>query len=61
MDSAALAFGKPGIAPTWSSSDKDLVTTALGSSRIWATLGYGIINEVYWPAGRAALGDRTNL
>jgi len=50
MDSATLAFGKPGIAPTWSSSDKDLVTTALGSSRIWATLGHGIINEVYWPA-----------
>jgi glucoamylase len=49
MDPAALAFGRPGIAPTWSSSDKDLVTTALGSSRIWVTLGHGIINEVYWP------------
>ncbi len=46
----APAFGKPGIAPTWSSSAKDLVTTALGPSRIWATLGYGIVNEVYWPA-----------
>jgi glucoamylase len=45
-----LAFGRPGIAPTWSSSDKDLVMTALGPSRIWATLGHGIINEVYWPA-----------
>ncbi|MEO8090535.1 MAG: glycoside hydrolase family 15 protein [Gemmatimonadales bacterium] len=44
------AFGKPGISPTWSSSAKDLVTTALGPSRIWATLGHGIINEVYWPA-----------
>ncbi|MGH7498983.1 MAG: glycoside hydrolase family 15 protein [Gemmatimonadales bacterium] len=50
MDHSTQAFGKPGIAPTWSSSDKDLVTTALGPSRIWATLGYGIINEVYWPA-----------
>ncbi|MGH7513386.1 MAG: hypothetical protein ACREOQ_10730 [Gemmatimonadales bacterium] len=49
MDSAALAFGQPGIGPTWSSSTKDVVTTALGPSRVWATLGYGIINEVYWP------------
>jgi hypothetical protein len=24
------AFGAPGIAPTWCSSDKDFVTTALG-------------------------------
>ena len=44
------AFGGPGIAPTWSSSTKDLVTTALGPSRLWVTLGYGIVNEVYWPA-----------
>jgi glucoamylase len=50
MDNIALAFGQPGIGPTWSSSTKDVVTTALGPSRIWATLGYGIINEVYWPA-----------
>lgn len=49
-DTEDLAFGRPGIAPTWSSSDKDLVMTALGRSRIWATLGHGIINEVYWPA-----------
>jgi len=46
----ASAFGAPGIAPTWSSSDKDYVTTALGASRIWATIGHGIINEVYWPS-----------
>jgi glucoamylase len=44
------AFGRPGIPPTWTSSAKDLVTTALGPSRLWATLGFGIINEVYWPA-----------
>ncbi|WP_224702674.1 glycoside hydrolase family 15 protein [Devosia aquimaris] len=42
--------GAPGIAPTWSSSDKDAVTTSLGSSRIWATVGHGIVNEVYWPS-----------
>jgi glucoamylase len=44
------AFGAPGIAPTWSSSDKDYVSTALGGSRLWATVGHGIINEVYWPS-----------
>jgi len=44
------AFGAPGIAPTWCSSDKDFVTTALGSSRLWATIGHGIVNEVYWPS-----------
>ena len=35
-----------------------MVTTALGSSRVWVTLGYGIINEVYWPsAGRPQIRD----
>lgn len=50
MDQEQLPPGAPGIAPTWSSSDKDAVTTALGSSRIWATIGHGIVNEVYWPS-----------
>jgi glucoamylase len=27
-----------------------MVTTALGTSRVWVTLGYGILNEIYWPA-----------
>ncbi|MBU1304008.1 MAG: glucan 1,4-alpha-glucosidase, partial [Alphaproteobacteria bacterium] len=45
-----LPPGAPGIEPTWSSSDKDAVTTALGSSRVWATIGHGIVNEVYWPS-----------
>ena len=45
-----LAFGAPGVGPTWSSSAKDLVATALGPSRLWATVGFGILNEVYWPA-----------
>lgn len=43
------APGHPGIAPTWTSSDKDLVGTALGSSRLWFTVGRGIVNEVYYP------------
>src|SRR5450759_5063611 len=44
------AFGAPGHAPTWCSSDKDRVITALGPSRLWATIGHGILNEVYWPS-----------
>jgi glucoamylase len=48
--SGGAAIGAPGIAPTWSSSDKDFITTALGGSRLWATVGHGIINEVYWPS-----------
>lgn len=44
------AFGAPGAAPTWSSSDKDFITTALGTSRLWATIGHGIVNEIYWPS-----------
>ncbi len=44
------AFGAPGIPPTWCSSDKDFVTTALGASRLWVTLGHGIVNEIYWPS-----------
>ncbi|HVU50383.1 MAG TPA: glycoside hydrolase family 15 protein [Polyangia bacterium] len=46
---AREAFGAPGTKPTWSSSSKDLVTTALGSARLWATLGHGVVNEVFWP------------
>ncbi|MCX7741484.1 MAG: glycoside hydrolase family 15 protein [Meiothermus sp.] len=44
------AFGAPGIPPTWASSDKDLVGAALGTSRVWFTLGHGILNEVFWPS-----------
>lgn len=45
----SIAPGAPGGRPTWTSSSKDMVTTSLGSGRVWATLGYGILNEVYWP------------
>jgi glucoamylase len=52
------AFGGPGIEPTWASSAKDAVTTALGPSRVWATVGFGILNEIYWPAtGRPQVRD----
>ena len=38
---------------SWTSGAKDLVMTALGppgASRVWATAGQGILNEIYWPA-----------
>jgi glucoamylase len=50
VDVSGTAPGWPGIAPTWTSSAKDLVTTALGRSRVWASIGHGILNEVYWPS-----------
>jgi glucoamylase len=43
------APGGPGIPPTWTSSAKDMVGCALGLSRLWFTLGFGIVNEVYYP------------
>ncbi len=43
------APGAPGISPTWSSSAKDGVSASLSGSRIWLTIGRGILNEVYWP------------
>ncbi len=52
------APGGPGIDPTWSSSAKDFVTSSLGPSRVWATIGRGILNEVYWPTtGRPQIRD----
>ena len=35
--------------PTWSSSRKDAVGTALGRSRLWFTVAQGIVTEVYYP------------
>jgi glucoamylase len=43
------APGAPGISPTWCSSAKEMVGCSLGSSRIWFTIGGGIVNEVYSP------------
>lgn len=48
------------MSPTWSSSDKDFVTTALGPARLWATIGHGVINEVFWPStGEPQIRDLT--
>ena len=43
------APGAPGLAPTWCSSAKEMVGCSLGSSRLWFTIGGGIVNEVYYP------------
>jgi glucoamylase len=43
------APGGPGIPPTWTSSAKDMIGTALGPSRLWFTVGFGILNEIYYP------------
>ena len=43
------APGGPGLPPTWSSSAKEAVGTSHYASRVWFTIGRGIVNEVYWP------------
>jgi NAD(P)-dependent dehydrogenase (short-subunit alcohol dehydrogenase family) len=44
------AFGKPGSPPTWSSSAKSGVGTALNKdSEVWFSLSHGILNEIYYP------------
>ncbi|VAW82850.1 Glucan 1,4-alpha-glucosidase [hydrothermal vent metagenome] len=48
-EAADHAPGKPGIPPTWSGGRKNAVGCSLGPSRLWFTLGRGIINEVYYP------------
>src|SRR5512139_783532 len=44
------APGWPGIPARWTSSAKSGVGTALSdASRVWFTLGYGILDEIYYP------------
>jgi glucoamylase len=43
------APGGAGLPPTWCSSAKEMVGCALGPSRLWFTIGGGIVNEVYYP------------
>ncbi len=46
----SIAFGAPGIEPTWQRGDKDGVGTAYSSSsRLWFTIWHGIVTEVYAP------------
>jgi glucoamylase len=44
------AFGKPGIVPRWTHSNKAGIGTAYSaSSHLWYTLWDGIVTEVYYP------------
>ena len=44
------AFGKPGIEPRWTHSNKDGIGTAYSAdSKIWFTIWRGIVTEVYYP------------
>jgi glucoamylase len=50
LDDEGPAFGWPGVAPTWTSSKKDAVSTAYSaSSRVWFTMSHGTLNEIYFP------------
>jgi glucoamylase len=49
VPAGGAAPGAPGMAPTWSSSNKEMVGCSLGRSRLWFTIGGGIVNEVYYP------------
>ncbi|HEY4382502.1 MAG TPA: glycoside hydrolase family 15 protein [Acidobacteriaceae bacterium] len=50
LDDEGPAFGAPGVAPTWTSSKKDAVSTAYSaSSRVWFTVSHGTLNEIYYP------------
>ncbi len=44
------APGHPGVDPTWTSSAKTGVGTALdATSRVAFTISHGILNEIYYP------------
>jgi glucoamylase len=50
LDDDGPAFGAPGVEPTWTSSQKDAVSTAYSaSSRVWFTVSHGTLNEIYYP------------
>ena len=50
LEQQGEAFGAPGLAPRWTSSEKDAVVTAYaGSSHVWFTCSHGILNEIYFP------------
>src|SRR5690606_5533940 len=44
------APGAPGETPSWTAASKEGVGTSLTTeSKVWFTLGDGIVNEVYYP------------
>jgi GH15 family glucan-1,4-alpha-glucosidase len=45
-----VAFGWPGLEPRWTQANKDGVGTAYATdSRVWYTIGDGILTEIYYP------------
>jgi glucoamylase len=45
-----VAFGWPGLEPRWTQADKDGIGTAYAAdSRVWYTIGQGILTEIYYP------------
>ncbi|MBX7158549.1 MAG: glucan 1,4-alpha-glucosidase [Verrucomicrobiae bacterium] len=51
MDLTSTPPGYPGLAPTWTSSAKAGVGTAIANpSRVWFTISHGILNEIYFPS-----------
>ena len=49
-DPETFAPGWPGLPPRWTSSAKTGVGTSVSRySRVWFTLGDGILNEIYYP------------
>ena len=50
LERNSKAPGSPGEKPSWSSGAKTAVGTALSpESRVWFTIGSGILNEIYFP------------
>ncbi len=50
LEHNSRAPGRPGTKPSWSSGAKTAVGTAVSpESRIWFTIGSGILNEIYFP------------
>ena len=50
MLTGGSAFGRPGMAPRWTSSSKEGVGTAYSTaSCVWFTISHGILNEIYYP------------
>lgn len=35
--------------PSWTASRKDMVGTTLGRTRLWFTIGEGMLTEVFYP------------
>ncbi len=49
-----MSYSRPapqneGVRPVWATGQKSLVGTSLGSSRVWFTIGRGIVTEVFYP------------